>query len=99
LSKRSPLSLSVTFEQLKRGRSYKTLKEALIVEYRLAKRMVREPDLVEGVRAVIIDKDQAPKWKASSLAEIDGTFVQSLFAPLPEGDLKLNDYWPIPGAP
>src|SRR5258706_5080939 len=99
LSKRSPLSLSVTFEQLKRGRSYKTPKEALIVEYRLAKRMVRQPDLVEGVRAVIIDKDQAPKWKPSSLAEIDGAFVLSLFEPLPEGDLKLNDYWPLPGTP
>ncbi len=89
----------MTFEQLKRGRSYETLKEALIVEYRLAKRMVRQPDLVEGVRAVIIDKDQAPKWKPSSLAEIDGAFVLSLFEPLPEGDLKLNDYWPLPGTP
>lgn len=96
LSKRSPLSLRVTFEQLKRGQTYKTLKEALVVEYRLAKRMVRLPDFAEGVRAVIIDKDQSPNWKPSSFADVDENFVQSQFEPLPEGDLDLKDYWPLP---
>jgi enoyl-CoA hydratase len=96
LAKRSPLSLKVTFEQLRRGKSYRTLKEALIVEYRLAARLVRLPDFHEGVRAVIIDKDQSPKWQPASLQEVDDAFVQSLFEPLPEGDLKLADYWIIP---
>ncbi len=98
LVKRSPLSLKVTFEQLRRGKSYQTLKEALIVEYRLATRMVRMADFNEGVRAVIIDKDQSPKWQPSSLAEVDDAFVQSLFEPLPQGDLKLVDYWGMPTA-
>ncbi len=61
LSKKSPLSLKVVFEQLRRGKGYKTLKEALIVEYRLATRLIRRPDFPEGIRAVIVDKDQSPK--------------------------------------
>jgi enoyl-CoA hydratase len=97
LYKRSPLSLAVTFEQLRRGRVCRTLKEALIMEYRVGVRMLREPDFYEGVRAVIIDKDQAPKWQARSIGEVDGSFVKSLFEPLPEGDLKLIDYFKVPG--
>jgi enoyl-CoA hydratase len=99
LAKKSPLALKVTFEQLKRGKSYKTLKEALIVEYRLATRLVRQPDHFEGVRAAIIDKDQSPRWQPPSLSEVDDAFVQSLFAPLPGEDLELTSYWPLPAKP
>ena len=93
LAKRSPLSLKVTFEALKRGSGFKTLKEALVVEYRLATRMIRRHDFHEGVRAIIIDKDQSPKWDPPSLAEASDALLQSLFAPLPGGDLELKDYW------
>ncbi len=96
LSKRSPLALKVTFEHLKRGRNYKNLKEALIVEYRLAARMIRQPDFLEGVRAVILDGDRSPKWRPSSLNEVSGEFVQSLFEPLPGGGLQLTDSWTPP---
>ncbi len=96
LSKRSPLSLKVTFELMKRGSGFKTLKEALIVEYRLATRMIRRHDFVEGVRAIIVDKDQSPKWDPPSLAEVSDELLQSLFAPLPGGDLDLKDYWSPP---
>jgi enoyl-CoA hydratase len=96
LAQKSPLALKVTFEQLKRGKSYKTLKEALTAEFRLATRMVQQPDFLEGVRAIIIDKDQSPKWKPPSLGEVDDAFVQSLFAPLHSGDLELTCYWTLP---
>jgi enoyl-CoA hydratase len=96
LSRKSPLSLKVTFEALKRGSGFKTLKEALVVEYRLATRMIRRHDFHEGVRAVIVDKDQSPQWQPPSLAEVSDTLVQSLFAPLPGGDLELKDYWSPP---
>ncbi len=96
LSKKSPLALKVTFEQLRRGKSYKTLKEALIVEYRLATRLIRLPGFSEGIRAVIVDKDQSPKWEPASIAAVSDAFVQSLFEPLPGGDLKLTDYWVAP---
>ena len=90
LSKRSPLSLKVTFEVQKRGSGFKTLKEALIVEYRLATRMIRRHDFLEGVRAVVVDKDQSPKWDPPSLAEVSDSLLQSLFAPLPEATLSLR---------
>ena len=96
LAKKSPLALKVAFEQLRRGRNYKSLKEALIVEYRLATRMIRLPGFSEGIRAVIVDKDQSPKWQPRSLAEVSDASVQSLFEPLPGGDLKLVDYWTPP---
>ena len=96
LSKKSPLSLKVTFEQLRRGRNYRSLKEALIVEYRLATRMIRLPDFSEGIRAVIVDKDRSPKWQPPALSEVSEAFVQSLFEPLPDGDVSLNDYWMPP---
>ncbi len=96
LAKRAPLALKLTFEQLTRGKGYKSLKEALIVEYRLATRMIRHPDFLEGVRAVIVDKDQAPKWRPPTLGEVSDERVQSLFQPLPGGDLKLMDYWTLP---
>ncbi len=93
LSKRSPFSLKLTFEQLKRGAAYRTLKEALIVEYRLVTRVIRHPDFVEGVRAIIIEKDHQPKWREKYAAEVSDAFVASFFDPLPEGDLALVDYW------
>jgi enoyl-CoA hydratase len=99
LAKKSPLALKVTFEQLRRGERYKTLKEALTMEYRLATRLVRHAEFLEGVRAAIIDKDQSPKWQPPSLSAVDDTLVQSLFAPLPEGDLELTSYWTLPGTP
>jgi enoyl-CoA hydratase len=99
LAKKSPLALKVTFEQLKRGENYKTLKDALTVEYRLATRMVQHPDFLEGVRATIIDKDQSPKWQPPSLSQVDDAIVKSLFEPLPGGDLELASYWTLPVMP
>ncbi len=96
LAKRSPLSLKVTFEAFRRGGRCKSLKEALILEYRLATRMIREHDFLEGVRAIIIDKDQSPKWLPPSLAEVSDAHLQSLFEPLSGGDLQLEDYWRPP---
>ena len=92
LAKKAPLSLKVAFEQLLRGKGYKSLKEALIVEYRLATRLIRLPNFSEGIRAVIVDKDQSPKWQPATLGEVSDAHVQALFEPLP-GDLTLKDYW------
>ncbi len=91
LQKKSPLSLHATFAQLRRGREHRSLKDSLVMEYRLASRFIREPDLFEGIRAVIIDKDHAPKWDAASIHDVSDARVQALFEPLPEGDLALID--------
>jgi len=97
LLKRSPLSLRVTFEHLKRAQSYKSLREALVVEYRLALRFLKEHDLYEGVRAILIDKDQKPVWGEKSISEVSEDRVQAFFEPLESGELPLIDYWKLPG--
>ncbi len=77
---RSPQSLAVTMEQLRRGRTATRFEDVMTMEFRLATRMVRTHDFQEGVRAVIVEKDNAPKW---SNAPVD---LASLFAPLPDGE-------------
>lgn len=80
LRARSPLSLAVTLEQLRRGRAASRFEDVLTMEFRLATRMVRTHDFQEGVRAVIIEKDNAPRW---STEPVD---LEALFAPLPDGE-------------
>jgi enoyl-CoA hydratase len=91
----APLGLKTTFEQIRRGEDYASLKEALTAEYRLTTRFLAMPDLYEGVRAAIIDRNSPPQWQPASLAEVSDEFVQSLFEPLPDGDLELKDYWTL----
>uniref|UniRef100_A0A8C9VLA5 3-hydroxyisobutyryl-CoA hydrolase n=1 Tax=Scleropages formosus TaxID=113540 RepID=A0A8C9VLA5_SCLFO len=90
LAKMSPASLKITFRQLQAGATM-SLQDVLVMEYRLSQAcMVRRgKDFYEGVRAVLIDKDQNPRWQPSSLKDVTEQFVDSCFAPLGEHDLKL----------
>jgi enoyl-CoA hydratase len=93
LSKRSPLSLKVTFELQKRGKDFRSLKDALTVEYRVATHLIRQHDFAEGVRAVVVDKDQSPRWRPATLEDVDDALVQAMFQRPPGGDITLQDYW------
>lgn len=95
LLKRSPLGLKVAFAQIRRGRSYASLKEALAVEYRLVRHFLRQPDLYEGIRAAIVDKTRPPQWQPASLVEVSDDMVQQMFQPFDEGELELKDYWKL----
>lgn len=89
LSKMSPTSLKLTFRQLQKGASL-SLQEVLVMEYRLAQACMRGHDFYEGVRAVIIDKDQSPKWKPATLADVSEQCLEESFASLGDKDLKLG---------
>ncbi len=52
-------------------------------EFRIVNRVAREPEFYEGIRAVVIDKDNAPRWNPASLEAVTGDKVASYFAPLP----------------
>ncbi len=64
LDRVSPRSLQETMRLLRRGRDA-PLKDCLAREFEAAQRAIRHPDLAEGVRAVLVDKDHAPRWQSS----------------------------------
>lgn len=82
ISKASPTSLKLSFEQLKRGKSM-SLPECLKMEYRMACRVLDKTEFFEGVRAMLIDKDNKPKWNPATLAEVKDEDIQAYFEPLP----------------
>jgi enoyl-CoA hydratase len=89
LGRKSPISLKVTLRQLRLGGGLADFIAAMAMEYRLSQRFIAGHDFYEGVRAVIIDKDQAPRWQPATLAEVNDAMVDAYFAPLPEGDPDL----------
>jgi len=83
LEKMSPTSMKVTMEGLKRGAEGKTIGEDLQMEYRMAKACVRPGfDFFEGIRSVLVDKDNSPNWKPSTLEEVTDDMVQEFFVPV-----------------
>ena len=78
---KSPTSLKITLAQLRRGRSL-DFAECMRTEFRIVSHLLMEHDLYEGIRSVIIDKDQAPRWQPASLAAVSD--VERYFAPQPD---------------
>ncbi len=83
---RSPTSLKVTFRELREGAKL-DFDQAMVMEYRLSQACVAGHDLLEGIRAAVIDKDRKPVWRPATLAEVDEAAVAAHFAPLGENDL------------
>ncbi|XP_030285369.1 3-hydroxyisobutyryl-CoA hydrolase, mitochondrial [Sparus aurata] len=88
LSKMSPTSLKITYRQLKEGATL-SLADVLVMEYRLSQACMRGCDFYEGVRAVLVDKDQSPKWSPSTLEEVSDQMVDQCFSSLGDKDLTL----------
>ncbi|MFE7384627.1 enoyl-CoA hydratase/isomerase family protein [Streptomyces zhihengii] len=82
LLERSPTALKVTLEAVRRARALGALEPVLEQEFRVSCAALSSPDLVEGVRARVIDKDRAPRWSPASLAEVSLAEVERHFAPL-----------------
>ncbi|XP_077584491.1 3-hydroxyisobutyryl-CoA hydrolase, mitochondrial [Stigmatopora nigra] len=87
LSKMSPTSLKMTFKQLQLGATL-SLREVLVMEYRLSQACMRGQDFYEGVRAVLVDKDQNPKWKPSTLEDVTDQSIDECFSSLGDADLS-----------
>jgi enoyl-CoA hydratase len=78
---KSPTSLKIALAQTRRG-SALDFAECMRTEFRIVSRVVRGHDFYEGIRAVIIDKDQRPRWRPSALAAVSAAEVERHFAPL-----------------
>lgn len=85
MRKKCPTSLRVALAQVRRGKEL-TFDQCMQIEYRLATRLMQRHDFHEGVRAVLLDKDHAPRWRPETLAQVSGAEVDQLFAPLESGE-------------
>ncbi len=74
----SPSALHWTLRALRRGRDL-TLKQALDAEFALTRITTAHPDFAEGVRAMVIDKDRAPKWQPARIEDVDPAAINALF--------------------
>lgn len=85
LNKMSPVSLKITLKALLNG-SKLNLKDCLKMEYRMAQCCLKNSDFYEGVRAVLIDRDNKPKWRPSKLEQVTEEQVNEYFLSLPPQD-------------
>jgi enoyl-CoA hydratase len=85
---KSPLSLKIALRQMRHGNSL-PFDECMRTEFRIVSRIIHGHDFYEGVRAVVIDKDNAPRWDPPSLAQVDDAEGERHFAPLGADELTL----------
>jgi enoyl-CoA hydratase len=83
LKTKSPQSCKVALRQLREGAALTSFSENMKREYAIASRLVVSADFLEGVRAVIVDKDNAPKWSPATAVEMTGPMLEAIFSPLP----------------
>jgi enoyl-CoA hydratase len=84
---KSPTSLKIASRQLMIGRDY-DLEAALALEYRMTQHVMAAHDFYEGVRAMLIDRDQKPHWRPATLAEVSESMVDAYFAPIGGRELR-----------
>jgi enoyl-CoA hydratase len=83
LKSKSPLSCKVSLRLLAEGAGRASFEDEMRAEYALAGRIVRTHDFREGVRALLIDKDNSPQWDPATPEEVTDEMLDVLFAPLP----------------
>ncbi|MER5872970.1 enoyl-CoA hydratase/isomerase family protein [Streptomyces sp. NPDC002044] len=91
---KSPVAVKATLAALRRAASLGPLERVLEQEYRVSCNALGSADLVEGIRAQVIDKDRAPRWSPATLGEVTDADVARYFTPLGAGELRLPDYGP-----
>jgi len=78
--------MKVAFRQLREGRERQSFDEEMLVETRIGSRVSYSHDFAEGVRAVLIDRDNRPQWDPPTLEKVDRAAIDAIFAPLAPGD-------------
>ncbi len=77
-----PATAKVALRELFEGAARTDFADEMRAEYRIAARMMLRPDFAEGVRAVLIDKDNSPRWNPASPEGVTGEMLDAIFAPL-----------------
>lgn len=86
LATKSPTTCKVSLRLLAQGRDQTDFADEMRVEYRLGGRICQSHDFIEGVRALIVDKDNQPKWNPATPEGVSDAEIEALFAPLPVGE-------------
>jgi enoyl-CoA hydratase len=90
IESRSPVAASVTLEAVRRAAKLDTLEDVLRQEFRTSVASLRSHDLVEGIRALLIDKDKNPQWSPASLSTVTPADIEAYFAPA-DPDLTFDE--------
>ena len=91
IESKSPVALKVTLKSLRRAADAASLEEVLDDEYRVSSASLDSHDLVEGIRAQVVEKDRNPKWSPPTLADVTSEDVDRYFAPLGAAELGLSN--------
>jgi enoyl-CoA hydratase len=86
---KSPTSLKITLRQLIAGEDF-DIEGALALEYRLTQHVMAGHDFYEGVRAVVVDKDQKPRWRPDRLADVTDPMIDAYFTSIGERELRFD---------
>jgi len=86
LKTKSPHSMKVALRQIVEGAQMASFADEMVREMRIGARVVMSHDFAEGVRAVIIDKDNAPRWDPATPEGVTEAMLDAVFAPLPDGE-------------
>jgi enoyl-CoA hydratase len=86
LRTKSPQAMKVSFRQMREGAAMASFTDEMRSEYRLASRVCALHDFQEGVRALIVDKDNKPIWSPATLDAVTDAMLDEIFAPLPAGE-------------
>ncbi|WP_174280079.1 enoyl-CoA hydratase/isomerase family protein [Sphingomonas bacterium] len=83
---KSPQTMKVSLKLLLDGATMSTFEDEMRQEYAVASRVVQRHDFIEGVRAVIVDKDNAPRWDPATPDGVTDHLIDQIFASLPEAE-------------
>jgi len=83
---KSPQTCKVALRQLKEGGEMHDFAAQMTQEYAIGSRVVAMHDFIEGVRALIVDKDNSPKWNPPTAEAVTDDWIDAIFAPLPEAE-------------
>ncbi|HEY2048618.1 MAG TPA: enoyl-CoA hydratase/isomerase family protein [Caulobacteraceae bacterium] len=86
LRTKSPLTMKVALREIAEGAQMSSFAEEMVNEMRIGARMVMSHDFAEGVRAVIVEKDNTPRWDPATPEGVTNEMLDAIFAPLPGGE-------------
>ena len=84
LKQKSPTSLAIALRQMRDGAGL-GMRAAMELEFAIVSRLCRGHDFYEGVRALVLDKDQRPQWQPVRIADVDPAEIDRHFQPLARG--------------